>query len=40
MYETWFERIGRFTLADDNQPAMRGGNVMNITRLLLNLEPR
>ncbi|HLK24170.1 MAG TPA: cytochrome P450 [Caulobacteraceae bacterium] len=40
MYETWFDRIGRFTLAPDPAPAMRGGPVMNITRLLLNLEPR
>jgi cytochrome P450 len=39
MYETWIEHIGRFTLAKDDHPTMRGGNVMNITRLLLNLEP-
>ncbi len=39
MYETWFSRIGRFTLAPDDRPAMRGGNVMAITRLLLSLEP-
>jgi cytochrome P450 len=39
MYETWFKRIGRFTLAPDSRPAMCGGNVMNITRLLLKLDP-
>jgi cytochrome P450 len=39
MYETWFDHIGRFSLAPDVEPAMRGGTVMNITRLLLNLEP-
>lgn len=40
MYETWFDHIDRFTLAADDRPAMRGGSVMNITRLLLNLEPK
>ncbi|MDE2462533.1 MAG: cytochrome P450 [Alphaproteobacteria bacterium] len=40
MYETWFDHIGAFSLAPDNKPAMRGGSVMNITRLLLNMEPR
>lgn len=39
MYETWFDHIGRFSLAPDDKPAMRGGTVMNITRLLLNMEP-
>jgi cytochrome P450 len=39
MYETWFDHIGRFSLAPDPGPNMRGGSVMNITRLLLNLEP-
>jgi cytochrome P450 len=39
MYETWFEHIGRFALAPDDQPAMRGGTVMNITRLPLELQP-
>jgi cytochrome P450 len=39
MYETWFDHIGRFSLAPDDKPAMRGGTVMNITRLLLDLEP-
>ncbi len=39
MYETWFQRMGRFTLAPDDRPAMRGGTVMNITRLMLELEP-
>jgi cytochrome P450 len=40
MYEAWFERMGRFTLAPDDKPAMRGGSVMSISRLLLNLEPK
>jgi cytochrome P450 len=39
MYETWFQRMGRFALAPDDRPAMRGGTVMNITRLMLDLEP-
>jgi cytochrome P450 len=39
MYETWFNHVGRFALAADDKPAMRGGAVMNITRLLLTLEP-
>jgi cytochrome P450 len=39
MYETWFDRIGAFSLAPDPGPSMRGGSVMSITRLLLNLEP-
>jgi cytochrome P450 len=39
MYETWFDHIGHFSLAPDPGPAMRGGSVMNITRLLLDLEP-
>lgn len=39
MYETWFDHVGRFTLVPDDRPAMRGGSVMNITRLLLDLEP-
>jgi cytochrome P450 len=39
MYETWFDHIGPFSLAPDPGPNMRGGSVMNITRLLLNLEP-
>ena len=39
MYETWFDHIGRVSLAADPGPNMRGGSVMNITRLLLNLEP-
>ena len=40
MYETWFEQIGPFCLAADDRPAMHGGTVMNIERLLLLLEPR
>lgn len=41
MYETWFDRIGEFSLAPDSnpKPAMRGGTVMNITRLPLALAP-
>jgi cytochrome P450 len=39
MYETWFDHIGQVSLAPDPGPAMRGGSVMNITRLLLNIEP-
>ena len=39
MYETWFDHVGRFSLAPDDKPAMRGGTVMNITRLLLDMEP-
>ncbi len=39
MYETWFDHIGPFSLAPDSGPTMRGGSVMAITRLLLNLEP-
>lgn len=39
MYETWFDHIGRFSLTPDPRPAMHGGSVMNITRLLLDLEP-
>ncbi len=38
MYETWFDHIGPFSLAPDPLPAMRGGSVMNITRLLLRME--
>lgn len=40
MYETWFDRIGRFRLASEKSAAMHGGNVMNISRLDLVLEPR
>jgi cytochrome P450 len=39
MYETWFDHIGPFTAVPDNGPTMRGGSVMNITRLMLNMEP-
>jgi cytochrome P450 len=39
MYETWLRHIGRFTLAPDDEPAMTGGNVMHIKRLLLDLAP-
>jgi cytochrome P450 len=39
MYEVWFDHIGRFSLAPDPGPNMRGGSVMNIRRLLINLEP-
>jgi cytochrome P450 len=39
MYETWFRHIGRFTLAPDTGPTMSGGLVMQIKRLLLNLNP-
>lgn len=38
MYESWFEHIGRFRLADDG-PAMSGGPVMHLKRLLLEIEP-
>jgi cytochrome P450 len=40
MYETWFEHVGRFSLASDSGPTMRGGVVMTISRLLLTMEPR
>ena len=39
MYETWFERIGRFTLSPDNEAIMQGGPIMHIKRLKLDLEP-
>lgn len=37
MYETWFQHIDRFSLADDPDPTMEGGPMMHIKRLLLNL---
>lgn len=39
MYETWFKHIGRFAMAPDPEPAMAGGQVMHIKRLLLDLQP-
>lgn len=39
MYETWFQRIGRFTLSADNDAIMQGGPLMHIKRLKLDLEP-
>lgn len=39
MYETWFKRIARFSLAPDEEPTMRGGPIMHLKRLRLNLEP-
>lgn len=39
MYETWFARIGRFSLAPDEQPVMAGGPIMHVRRLVLDLEP-
>lgn len=35
MYETWFKHVGPFALANDPEPAMAGGQVMHIKRLLL-----
>lgn len=39
MYETWFRHVGPFVLAPDAEPAMAGGQVMHIKRLLLAMEP-
>ena len=39
MYETWFRLMGRFVLAPDPEPAMAGGQIMHIKRLLLEMEP-
>lgn len=40
MYETWFQRMGRFTLGAGNDHIMRGGPIMHIKRLELDLEPQ
>lgn len=40
MYEVWFQHMGRFTLAAGNDSIMRGGPIMHIKRLALELEPR
>ncbi len=39
MFETWFDHIANVSLAPDDRPAMRGGQVMSISRLLLDIEP-
>jgi len=38
IYESWFKHIGSFSLAQDSEPAMKGGNIMHIKRLLLDIE--
>jgi hypothetical protein len=40
MYETWFKQIGLVSVAPEDQRSMRGGAVMTISRLLLNIETR
>jgi cytochrome P450 len=40
MYESWFRHRGPFALAADPQPSMKGGPIMEIKRLLLDLNPK
>ena len=40
IYETWFERIGRFSMTPYDGPTMIGGASMSIEKLLLDLAPK
>ncbi len=40
MYETWFARMGAFSLVPGDEAVMHGGVVMSIERLPLTLSPR